>query len=192
MQLLTHITLKINRKLKQLQTSILFPQPYLPPTPRLPQHSDKEYDIIEKLHNTSTKISLWNLIQNPPTYHGMLQEALQNIVVPPSIKPNDVATLLDGMKITNLDITFPQHELPPLKIQNQYDALMIVVIINNKGIRCNLNDSGSTLIFCRINLLRRIDMDKSLLKLANLFICGFYSVARKLLGTITLPIKIGM
>jgi hypothetical protein len=46
------------------------------------------------------------------------------------------------MQVKRLDIIFPQHELPFPEVQNQYEALMIMVVINKSGIRCTLIDNG--------------------------------------------------
>lgn len=58
-------------------------QPILPFAHHVPQNLGKEYDTVEKLHVTPTKISLWELIQTFSTYHEMLKEALNkmNIVM---------------------------------------------------------------------------------------------------------------
>lgn len=76
-----------------MNTLITLPtsQPMLPQPPHLTHKGGLDYDLVDQLHATLAKISLWELIQTSPTYHKILQEALQNVIVPPTVKPNDVA-----------------------------------------------------------------------------------------------------
>lgn len=48
------------------------PLPNLPSAPHYNPHA-KEYDIIEQLKNSPSKISLWDLLQSSPTYNTILQ-----------------------------------------------------------------------------------------------------------------------
>lgn len=52
-------------------------------------------------------------------------------------------------------------------------------------------DNGSTLNVCGIDLLHKIKVDTSLIKLDKLKIHGFDNLGIQSLGTITLPIKVG-
>lgn len=121
----------------------------------------------------------------------MLLNALQKIDAPPSIKLKDVAALFNYIHTTNLSTTFPQHELPPPKIQNQYDALMIVVCINDHAIRHIIINNGSFLNVCSIQIFHRMGVDIFLIKINNRYIHGFDKIGEKYLGTITHFIKVG-
>jgi hypothetical protein len=68
---------------------------------------------------------------------------------------------------------------------------MIIIIINQKGIKNTIIDNGLGLNICSIELLREIGVDMSLIKLYILSIHGFDNVGRQSLGTITLSVKIG-
>lgn len=56
-----------------ISSSLPTSQPILPQAPRISQTLGKEYDLIEQLKATPTKISLWDLIQTSSTHHVMLQ-----------------------------------------------------------------------------------------------------------------------
>jgi len=133
---------KQSKKAPSVPTSLPPSQPFLPPPPRLPQHIGREYNLVKQLYTTSAKISLLYLIQTSPTYHRMLQEAIQKVNVPPSIRPNNVASLFSCMHATMTYILFQQHELPPIEVQNQYEPLMIFVIINRMSMRRTMIDGG--------------------------------------------------
>ena len=64
-----------------LVASTLLPtyQPILPSPPHLPS---KEYDLINQLHHTLAKISLWELFQTSPTYYEALQKSLETLSTP--------------------------------------------------------------------------------------------------------------
>lgn len=80
-------------------------------------------------------------------YQGMLQEALQNIFLPSSIRSADVNTLMDHIDADFPNITFYLHELPPPEVRNLVDPLMIIVHVNGIGIRRIVFDTGSMLTF---------------------------------------------
>jgi hypothetical protein len=124
-------------------------------------NSGKGYDLVEKIKNTPTKISLWDLIHNSPNYHTILHTALQKNLVPLSTNVSDVAALIHGMNLVNVEINFHQHELPPLEMRNKNDAFMIISIYNRLGIKRTLVDNRSTLNVCSVTLLDRFGMDKS-------------------------------
>lgn len=145
--------------------------------PHLPQHIDREPNLVEQLHATLAKISLWNLIQTSPSYHRLIQEASKKVVSPPCTRLND--------------IMFLQDELPSLEVKNKSDSLMITPCIYEHKIKDTFIDNGSNLNVCSINLLDKINWDYSFLQPNSLNVCGFDNVNRKSLGTITLPITIG-
>lgn len=90
---------------------------------------------MEQLKNTPTKIYLWDLIQASPNYHNMLQNSLQKVIIPPSVQPNNVASLIQCMNSVNIDIVFHQNELPPMEIQKQNEAFMVMTVIKKCGIK---------------------------------------------------------
>lgn len=84
------------------------------------------------------------MIQISSSYDGLIQEALQKVVSPPSIRPND--------------IVFLQDEFSSLEIENQNDPLMITPCIHEHKIRCPLIDNGSSLnVYSIIKLLDMIN-----------------------------------
>ncbi|GLJ44938.1 hypothetical protein SUGI_0946000 [Cryptomeria japonica] len=111
------------------------PQPILPQAPRISQVLGKEYDLIEQLKATPAKISLWDLIQTSSAHHGMLQDALKDLNVPPPNTSSNIVSLVNSVMNPKAQIVFTQDELPTSEIQHQYDPLMIVVIINDTAIR---------------------------------------------------------
>lgn len=64
---------------------------------------------------------------------------------------------------------------------------MIMVNINNIGIRHAFVDTGSTLNVCSIDLLPKIKVDSSSLAASSLYIHGFDNVGHQALGMIILP-----
>lgn len=121
----------------------------------------------------------------------MLQDALKTLNVPSAVTSNNMASLINSITTPKAQIMFTQDELPSSKIQQQYDPLMIMVIINDSAIRQTLVDKGFGLNVCSINLLHRINVDTSLIKVISLTIHGFDNVAKSLLGIITLLVKVG-
>ncbi|GLJ37815.1 hypothetical protein SUGI_0768980 [Cryptomeria japonica] len=95
----------------------------------------KEYDLIEQLKATPAKISLWDLIQTSSAHHGMLQDALKDLNVPPPNISSNIASLVNYVMNPKAQIVFTQDELPTSEIQHQYDPLMIVVIMKDTAIR---------------------------------------------------------
>lgn len=73
----------------------------------------------------------------------MLQETLQKILLPASARPMDVNVLMAHIFPDFLNITFYLQELPPPYVQKKLDPLMIIVNINDIGIRRTLVDAGS-------------------------------------------------
>jgi hypothetical protein len=63
----------------------------------------------------------------------MLQTALQKVIKTPNKRENDVAALIQEMNVINVDITFHQHEFPPLDMQKRNDAFVIIENIRKKG-----------------------------------------------------------
>ncbi|GLJ36815.1 hypothetical protein SUGI_0742680 [Cryptomeria japonica] len=118
-----------------IPTSLPPSQPILPQAPRISQVLSKEYDLIEQLKATPAKISLWDLIQTSSAHHGMLQDALKDLNVPPPNTSSNIASLVNSMMNPKAQIVFTQDEFPTSEIQHQYDPLMIVVIINDTAIR---------------------------------------------------------
>lgn len=52
------------------------------------------------------------MIKTSSTHHGMLQDALKNLDVPPTMTPNNMTSLIDPMKVSKAQIVFPQDEFP--------------------------------------------------------------------------------
>lgn len=67
-------------------------------------------------------------------HHGMLQYALKTLDVPPTVTPNNMASLIDSMTTPKAQITFSQDELPSHEVQHQYGPLMIIVLINGNAV----------------------------------------------------------
>lgn len=65
---------------------------------------------------------------------------------------------------------FSQDELPPKDIQNQYEPLIIIFLINVNIIRLTLLDNRYGLNVCSIDLLHKINVDPSLNKPKSLSI----------------------
>jgi hypothetical protein len=101
-----------------------------------------------------------------------------------------VATLIQGMNTVNIDITFHQHELPPLEMRKKNDSFMIISIYNRLGIKISLIENSLTLNVCSVTLLDRLGVDKSRIEPDFLSIQGFDNVGKQLLGLITFPITI--
>ncbi|GLJ11025.1 hypothetical protein SUGI_0140700 [Cryptomeria japonica] len=167
------------------------PQPILPQAPHISQVLSKEYDLIEQLKATPAKISLWDLIQTSSVHHGMLQDALKDLNVPPPNTSSNIASLVNSVMNPKAQIVFAQDELPISEIHHQYDRLMIVVIMKDTTIRRTLVDNGSGLNVCSINLLHKMNVDTSLIEPDSRPIRGFDKLAKNSLGTITLPITVG-
>lgn len=68
------------------------------------------------------------------------------------------------------NITFYPHEVPPPKVRNLADPLMIIVHVNGIGIRRTLVDTGSTLNIFGLDLLPKIKVDPNSLVVSSLFI----------------------
>lgn len=68
------------------------------------------------------------------------------------------------MQPTNLDITFPQHDLPMFEVQKKHAALIIFVFFNKTRIRCTLIDNGLVLNVFSIDLLDKLVLDKNLIQ----------------------------
>lgn len=115
--------------------AILSSQLILPPTLCLSQHFGKAYELIEQLKASPTKMSILDLIQISSIHHGMIQYDLKNLDVPLAVTPNNMASLIDSMKASKAQIVFSHDELSSKEIQNQYDLLMIVFLINSNAIR---------------------------------------------------------
>jgi hypothetical protein len=84
--------------------------------PHFPFNGIKEYDLIEQLKNTHTKISLWDLIEKSPNYHVMLKTSLQKVMITPNVSTNDVSNFIQRMNVINVEIIFHQHEILPLEM----------------------------------------------------------------------------
>jgi hypothetical protein len=171
-------------------TSLPPSQLILPPPPHLPS---MEYDMINQLRNTPTKISLWELLQTSPTYHEALKKALATLSTPPPNQEN-VNAFLPCMHVTPgpPDIVFNQKDLPSQEVQKQYDALMVVVTINKSIIHRTLIDNGSGLNICSMDMLKSIKANLSTSQPDNNLIRGFDNIDKNTLGIITLPIKVGL
>lgn len=172
-------------------TPLLDPQPILPQEPRISQTLGQEYDLFEQLKATPAKISLWDFLQTSSTHHGMLQDSSKTLNVPSAMTSNNMASLIHSIIAPKAQIVFRQDELPSSEVQQQYDPLMIVDIINDSAIRQTLVDNGYGLNVCSINLLHKINVDTSLIKPDSLTIIGFDNVAKSSLGIITLLVKVG-
>lgn len=70
-------------------------QPMLPQAPRFPS-TFKEYDLVDQLRDTPTKISLWELLQTSPKYHEELQKSLSFLPASPPNQEN-IHSILDFM-----------------------------------------------------------------------------------------------
>lgn len=68
----------------------------------------------------------------------MIQEALQQVMIPSNTNLNDVVVLIQGMNGMKLDIVFHQSELPPLEIQKKHEAFNIIVQVNRIAIKQTL------------------------------------------------------
>lgn len=108
----------------------------------------------------------------------MLQDALKTLNVPSAVTSNNMASLINSITTPKAQIVFTQDEFPSNEIQQQYDPLMIMVIIIDSVIRQTLVDNGSSLNICSINLLHRINAYTSLTKPNSLSICGFNNVGK--------------
>lgn len=162
------------RKNKQVpeppQTSLPPSQPILPKAPLLADKGPSDYNLIEKLKVTPTKISLWDFIQIALMYQSVLQEALQKILLPSSARLTDVDALMDHIHADVSNITFDPHEFLPSKVRNLAHPLMIIVHVNGVGIRQMLVDTSFALKFCGLDLLPKIKVDPNYLATSSLFI----------------------
>lgn len=103
----------------------------------------------------------------------------------------DVDALIAHICVDSPNITFYSQELLPSEVEKQSDPLIIIVNINNIGIRCTLIDVGSTLNKCSIDLSPKINIDPSSLNASSIGIHGFDNVSRQALGMIVLTLRLG-
>lgn len=161
-------------------------QPVFPQPPSFTS-TFKEYDLVDQLCTTPTKISLWELLQTSLTYREALQEALSTLPASPPNEEN-IHSILECMHImlSVPPIVFIYDDLPSLEVHNQYDAFMVVVSINQSIIRRTLIDNRSRLNVCSMDMLKEIKADLTSIQLDNVHI---YNIEKITLGIITLPIK---
>ena len=83
----------------------------------LPFSFGNEYDLVENLCATPTKLSLWELLQKSPTYHKSLQKALPTLPEPLANLDN-ISSFLDYMHamLSPLRIVFTKDDLPPKEV----------------------------------------------------------------------------
>lgn len=94
-------------------------------------------------------------------HHGMLQDALNTLHFLSIVTPNSVTSLIDSMNTPKAQTELTQDDLPSHEVQDQYNPLIIIVLINGNSIRSTLVDNGSTLNVHIINLLHKIKVDTS-------------------------------
>ena len=102
-------------------------QPILPQAPKF-SSTFKKYNLVDQLRATPAKISLWELLQTSSTYYEALQKSLSALPASPPNQQN-IHSILDCMHDMPFvpPIVFSDNDLPSLEVQNQYDALMVVV-----------------------------------------------------------------
>lgn len=139
-------------------------QPVLTSLPYLSQNIRKEYDMVDKLCNTSAKISLWKL-QTSSTYHEALQRSLTTLPTPP-LNTDKIHSFFQCMNATPISpkTMFIQDYLPPQEFQDQYDSLMIIIFINGNHIHMTLIDNGFGLNVFSMNILKETKADISTIK----------------------------
>lgn len=130
----TYKTRRNKQNIDQSTTSLPPSQPGLPQAPNLIAKQLDDYDLVEKLRVTPAKISLRYLLQIYLLYQSILQEALQNIMLPSSTKPTYVNVLMDHIHVDTSNITFYMHKISPLEVRILAGSLMLIVCVNSVGI----------------------------------------------------------
>lgn len=65
----------------------------------------------------------------------MLQDALKTLNIPFTMTSNNMTSLINSIIAPKAQIICTQDELSSSEVQQQYDPLMIVIIINDSAIR---------------------------------------------------------
>ncbi|RDX82943.1 hypothetical protein CR513_36187, partial [Mucuna pruriens] len=145
--------------------------------------------MLDQLHKTPTRVSLFSLLINSEGHHNLLLKVLNDAHVAQDIMPKNFEGIINNITASR-HLSFSEDEVPTKgKCHNQ--PLHIAVKCGNYMIVKVLIDNGSSL-----NVMPKTTLDKlystgSTLKTSLVVVWDFDGSKREVMGKITLPIRIG-
>ena len=121
-----------------------------------------EYNIVEQLNKTPTRISMLSLLYNSKLHHNALMKALDKAYVAHNIFVEGIDQLV-GNIIVGAFIAFSDEEIPP-KGRGSTKVFHITIKCKNHIMPRALLDNGSSLNVIPMSTLSRLPIDLSYMK----------------------------
>ena len=149
-----------------------------------------EYNVIEQLNKTPTRISLLSLFQNSKIHRETLLKALGETYVNPTITVDEIDQLV-GNITAGACIAFTDEKIPPKGLDST-KALHITIKCKSYVMPRALLDNSSPLNVMPMSTLSRLPIDLSDLKKSQMIVRAFDRTKREVLENIKLPIQAGL
>ncbi|KAE9617712.1 putative aspartic peptidase domain-containing protein [Lupinus albus] len=148
-----------------------------------------EYDVVEQLRKTHSRISLPCLVMSSDLHRKALLKVLNEAYVNPDVTPYKMVNMVDLVKHVNM-ITFFDEEMvrQPEKVPR---ALLITAKCRGHIVGKILIDGGSALNVMPLSTLMAIGIKRDGIVPRQMIVHAFDSNQRSILGEITLPLEIG-
>ncbi|XP_058783353.1 uncharacterized protein LOC131658035 [Vicia villosa] len=148
-----------------------------------------DYDVIEQLGHTSSKISMLSLLTCSEAHAKALMKFLKAAHVPQEISVNQFENCVASLT-TNNYLGFSDADLTPAgKSHNK--ALHISIECKGTTLSHVLVDNGSSLNVLPKMVLDRLDSEGMVLKPSNVVVKAFDGTKSTVYGEVELPIRVG-
>jgi hypothetical protein len=148
-----------------------------------------EYNIVEQLLHTPSKISVLSLLMSSEAHRESLQKVLEQAYVDHDVTVNQFDGIVANITACN-NLSFCDEELPE-EGRNHNLALHISVNCQEDAMSNVLVDTGSSLNVMPKSTLSRLSYQGAPMRYSGVIVKAFDGSRKTVIGEVDLPIKIG-
>src|SRR3954468_8030524 len=148
-----------------------------------------DYNIVEQLGHTASKISMLSLLKYLEAHAKALMKFLKAAHVPQEISVDQFENCVANLTVNN-GLSFSDVDLTPAG-KNHNKALHISIECNGTTLSHVLVDNGSSLNVLLKTVLEKLDFEGIVLQPSDVVVRAFDGSTRTVYGKVNLPIRVG-
>ncbi|KAF1864626.1 hypothetical protein Lal_00039258 [Lupinus albus] len=147
-----------------------------------------EYDVVEQLRRTHSKISLLGLVMSSDLHRKTLLKVMHDAYVNHDVTPHNMVNMVDPVKHINMIIFFDEEMMR--RSENVSRALLIIFKWHGHIVGKTLIDGGSALNVMPLSTLMSMGINRDEIVPKQMIVHNFDGNERSILCKITLPLEI--
>lgn len=148
-----------------------------------------EYRVVDKLLQTSAKISIMSLLSNSGAHRDALKKVLDQAFMDYDVTLGQFENIVGNVTACN-NLSFSDEDLPAEE-KNHNLALLIFVLCKSDSLSNVLIDTGSALNVMHKSTLDQLAYSEALLRPSKVTVRAFDGTRRSVYSEIDLPISVG-